>query len=148
MKKLVFLKIVFAIFILSNLAANVLAQNQRLLTLLNENTVTLSAEQQRVLSNIRSLPYTRSAQLVEIGNLAQLQQNGSLSFEVPGLPSQQFTARAEMVDYTDENKYSWAGDIIGLPGAYVGLVAEHGTVAGFIQVAQRYYTLYPLGGKW
>ncbi|MBK8473912.1 MAG: hypothetical protein IPL33_18060 [Sphingobacteriales bacterium] len=94
MKKLFFLKIVFAVFILSNLAANVLAQNQRLLTLLNENTVTLSAEQQRVLSNIRSLPYTRSAQLVEIGNLAQLQQNGSLSFEVPGLPSQQFTARA------------------------------------------------------
>ena len=136
---------IFALLMLCQ--SNAYGQVGGFITALNENSTQLSSEQRRILQHIRTLPYTRTAQLVQIGNLADVQRNGVLSFQIPGL-AQTFTAQAVIVDYTDEKKYSWAGNITNLPGAYVGLVAEQGTIAGFIQLPKHYYTLYPLGGKW
>lgn len=143
--KLNLLKIVLYVCINALFAFNAYAQTTGLITLLNENKTYLSAEQQQVLHYVRSLPYTRQAQLVNIGDIAQLQQNGTISFQIPGISNQQYVAQAAMVDYKNKKKYSWAGNIDHIAVGKLALVAENGHIAGFIQLADKYYTIYPIG---
>ena len=101
----------------------------------------LPTEKQTFWQNLDNLPYKKTLQLVKVGDLPNLQQNGFLSFTIPGL-NPTITATAVRVEYTAEKDYIWQAKIAET--GYMSIVSKPDGVSGFIQLNNKYFVLYPL----
>lgn len=101
----------------------------------------LPTEKQTFWQNLGNLPYKKTLQLVKVGDLPNLQQNGFLSFTIPGI-NPTITATAVRVEYADEKDYIWQAKIAET--GYMSIVSKPDGVSGFIQLNNKYFVLYPL----
>jgi hypothetical protein len=105
------------------------------------NLSALDAEKLAFWGRLDSMPNKKSLRLVKVGDVPSLQQNGTLTFTIPGV-SQTITAQAIRVVDTDVKDYVWQAKI-GETG-YMQIVSKPDGVSGFIQLSNKYFTLFPL----
>ena len=87
------------------------------------------------------MPNKKSLRLVQVGDVPSLQQNGTLTFTIPGV-SQTITAQAIRVVDTGAKDYVWQAKIGEI--GYMQIVSKPDGVSGFIQLSNKYFTLFPL----
>lgn len=104
-----------------------------------------SSSQIQFNSSLMQDSFYLSQQVVQIGDVAALQTNGVLQFSLPGFSTQPFTAIANRVDYQNPDNYVWVGDLSGNEVGQILLVATEGRLNGFVQTANRYFTLMGIG---
>ena len=83
-------------------------------------------------------------QLIELRSVADAQQDGILSFHVPG-DKNQHQAIAQDIEAEDKSNYVWTGELLDVPGS-ITIVSEKGNMSARIDIDGKNYEIYPLEG--
>lgn len=92
-------------------------------------------------NRLDALSYKKNLSVVKVGDVPSLQQNGTLTFTIPGVAAT-ITAKAVRVEYEAEKQYIWQGSID--QAGYMSIVSTADGMSGFIQLNNKYFVLYPL----
>ena len=118
------------------------AQQTVLLKPINVSQVALlPTEKLDFWNRLNALSYKKNLSVVKVGDVPSLQQNGVLTFTIPGIAAT-ITAKAVRVEYEAEKQYIWQGRID--QAGYMSIVSTDDGMSGFIQLNNKYFVLYPL----
>ncbi|MBL7785777.1 MAG: zinc-dependent metalloprotease [Chitinophagales bacterium] len=92
-------------------------------------------------NRLNALSYKKNLSVVKVGDVPSLQQDGVLTFTIPGIAAT-ITAKAVRVEYEAEKQYIWQGRID--QAGYMSIVSTDDGMSGFIQLNNKYFVLYPL----
>ena len=108
----------------------------------NSTEVTLTTNQQQFVQRITELDDTENTKYISIGDVAQYETDGVLSFSFPGVPGT-LQCEAVHVEYNSGNDYVWSAKLTSQPG-YLSLIVKPEGKVGFLQLQGRYFNIHPV----
>lgn len=104
--------------------------------------LSLSTKAQETLARVQKNPIYQQIQLVRLGNLAKIQQNGQLTFSLPGNPKP-LIATASRVVAQSESTYDWYGELLNGVG-HANFLCREGKITANISIGDLVYEIYHL----
>lgn len=111
------------------------AQTNQFFTPIYPADTQLTANQLAAKQIYQNSPFTKSLQLVQLGNLPQIQQDGIVPLFIPG-NSRRYEFAASHVESTAGGDYVWMGELITRDSCN-GEVEEQQCLAGFLRVLKQ-----------
>lgn len=128
------------------------AQQNDFINIVNSGTITLNTSQMDKYQVAIDNPLYDSDYIVTLGELATLQDEGIIEFQLPG-KSCLITAGTNVIEYTDANNFSWSANVV--PNDQTGyecqegnlfLLRKDGKYIGRFSVDEDVYILEDIGG--
>ncbi len=121
---------------------SIFAQNSELFTVVAQSTTTkMNSNQKEVTDKTKNDPFLKQMDVVKVGDISKLQQNGELTFTLPRYGK--VTAKATRIESYGVDNYKWLGEIKG--EGYVILYNQNGNISGHITVGNSSYQIKALG---
>ena len=129
-------------FILLLLSLTSFGQQSALITALGDPESSLSPQERESYQKVVALGSHETIIPVALANIADVQVNGSITFNIPGY-SKPLTAELERIEYNGPQDYVWAGNIINTEGDITLIYSPEGSI-GSIHLEDAYYMIHPL----
>ena len=130
----------------SSFAQNRSGSSSEFITPFEENKATVTLAVQQKMEALEKQSTHGPIQYVRMGRLDQLQEDGILSFSIPGTDLD-IEARAVHVEYVSETDYTWHGQLPDSLEGHVIVLCEDGNITADIAVGDQHYQIYHLDGE-
>lgn len=126
--------------------ATILRAEGSLFTEVDPQTLTLNATQQSIVNYFSNLPYNAGLKYALVENLATIQENGVVSFTIPGFETSALTFTNVDVQYSTASDYTWLGQLDLAQGELTFYAKPEG-YGGTIDLGTKLYSINTLGGN-
>lgn len=142
MKKNLYL---LALLLLCSVASIAQRSTTTLIEPISEAQVRFEGSQSTKYRNMSTNDMYKAVSLVRMGNLPAIQEQGILTFDIPGRRGS-ISAKVKSLEAVSETEYVWVGELTKGEGT-VMIIAREGRVFGHITVDKDAYEIHDLGNQ-